>query len=248
MPVALQKRNGYLRIKYGIVQIPIAIPRKNVYNSNVDIMSAIERMIAMQHKDPELMEKIAEYALNYYREHNKMPAIRTIADGVGMNRGSVQKYLVEMADKGIIDYDGKIVRINSSGANTEIKAVYNAGILGSVSCGIPDNVEEQIEEYVPLPVNIFGNGELYILRANGDSMINAGIDFGDLVVVRKTTEAHDGDIVVALTEETGTTLKRLFYEPETGRVILHPENDAMEDMYFSSVAIQGVAVKVIKDL
>lgn len=202
----------------------------------------------MQHKDPKLMEKIAEYALNYYRENNKMPAIRTIADGVGMNRGSVQKYLVEMAEKGIVDYNGRIIRINSSGAATESKPTYNAGILGSIACGIPENVEEQIEEYVPLPVNIFGEGELYILRASGKSMINAGIDHGDLVVVRKTTEAQDGEIVVALTEETGTTLKRIFHDPETGRVVLHPENDEMEDMYFQTVAIQGVAVKVIKDL
>ena len=56
----------------------------------------------MQHKDPQLMEKIRLYAMNYYREHNQMPSIRTIADGTGMNRGSVQKYLVEMQERGII--------------------------------------------------------------------------------------------------------------------------------------------------
>ncbi len=202
----------------------------------------------MQHKDPELMEKIAEYALNFYREHNRMPSIRTIADGVGTNRGSVQKYLVEMQQKGMIEYDGHIRHINGSAARTESKDTYNAGILGSIACGIPDDVEEHVEEYVPLPVSIFGMGELYILRASGDSMIDAGINDGDLVVIRRTTEAKDGDIVVALTEETGTTLKRLFHEKNTGRVILHPENRAMKDMFFQSVAIQGVAVKAIKNL
>ena len=79
-------------------------------------------------------------------------------------------------------------------------------------------------------------------------MIGAGISDGDLVVVRRTTEANDGDIVVALTEETGTTLKRLLHEKGTGRVILHPENPSMQDMAFELIAIQGVAVKVIKNI
>ena len=169
------------------------------YNHIDDILSAIERRTRMQHKDPQLMEKIRDFALSYYKENNRMPTVRAIADGVGSNRGSVQKYLVEMAQKGMIDYDGRITRINSVRAATDNKETYNAGILGSIACGIPDDVEEHVEEYVPLPVSIFGRGELYILRANGDSMINAGIDDGDLIVVRITTEAKDGDIVVALT-------------------------------------------------
>ena len=121
-------------------------------------------------------------------------------------------------------------------------------IIGSISCGLPADVEEYVEDYVPLPVSIFGRGELYILRASGDSMIDAGISDGDLVVVRKTTEADDGDIVVALTEETGTTLKRLLHDKNSGRVILHPENSSMQDMLFDSIAVQGIAVKVIKNL
>lgn len=202
----------------------------------------------MQHKDERLMIKIRDYALNYYRENNRMPAIRTIAEGIGMNRGSVQKYLVEMGEKGLIAYDGKIRQIHFSGAETDAKGVYNAGVLGPIACGIPEDVEAHVEEYVPLPVSIFGSGELYILQASGDSMINAGIDDGDLIVVRKSSEARDGDIVVALAEETGTTLKRLYHEEGTGRVILHPENDEMEDMLFNSVVIQGVAVKIIKNV
>ena len=202
----------------------------------------------MQHKDPKLMEKIRMFAMNYYREHNQMPSIRTIADGTGMNRGSVQKYLVEMQERGIIEYDGKIRHIHASKAPTESKDTYNAGIIGSIACGITEDIEEYVEEYIPLPVSIFGRGELYILRASGDSMIDAGISDGDLVVVRKTMEANDGDIVVALTEETGTTLKRLLHEKGTGRVILHPENPSMQDMTFQSIAVQGVAVKVIKSV
>lgn len=202
----------------------------------------------MRHKNAELMESIAQFAMSYYRENNDMPSIRTISSGIDMNRGSVQKYLVEMHEKGMIEYDGRIRHINTSGARTDSKGTYNAGILGPIACGIPADVEEYVQEYVPLPISIFGSGELYILQASGDSMIDAGISDGDLVVIRRTTEAKDGDIVVALTEETGTTLKRLYHEKGTGRVVLHPENKDLEDMYFSSVAVQGVAVKIIKNV
>ena len=73
-------------------------------------------------------------------------------------------------------------------------------ILGNVSCGLPEYAEENFEEYVPLPVALFGQGDFYLLRASGNSMIEAGIDPGDLVVVRKQNTAEEGDIVVALVD------------------------------------------------
>ncbi len=202
----------------------------------------------MQYKKPELMDKIRDYALAYYRENNCMPSIRSISGNVGMDVCSVQKYLVEMDKRGMIDYDGKIRRIHGTSGSAIQQQVYNAGILGAVSCGIPDNAEESVEEYVPLPTSIFGNGELYILEANGDSMTEAGIDDGDLVVVKKTSEARDGDIVVALVDNSTTTLKRLFIDEEQHRVILHPENRSMKDIVVPSCQIQGVAINVIKRL
>ncbi len=202
----------------------------------------------MQYKKPELMERIKDFALTYYRENNRMPGIRAIADGTGINRGSVQKYLVEMGNRGMIEYDGGIVSIPSASTTADVKETYNAGIIGSVTCGIPADATEYVEDYVPLPISIFGNGELYILRADGDSMIEAGIDDGDLVVVRRTEEANDGDIVVALVDSTTTTLKRIFHDAKHQRIILHPENHTMEDIIVPSCIVQGVAVKVIKSL
>ena len=202
----------------------------------------------MQHKKPEIMEKIRDFALNYYREHNQMPGIRAIAEGVGLSRGGVQKYLVEMGKRGMIDYDGGIVSIHSTNTSTEVKGTYNAGILGSIACGIPEDVTESVEDYVPLPTSIFGTGELYILRAHGNSMIKAGIDDGDLVVIRKAEVAHDGDIVVALVDDQTTTLKRIFVDADRQMIRLHPENDDMEDIVVPSCQVQGVAVNVIKNL
>ena len=89
--------------------------------------------------------------------------------------------------------------------------------------------------------------DAFILRAYGDSMIEAGIDDGDLVLIRQQNYADDGQIVVALMEDEAT-LKRFYPEPEKHRVRLHPENSAMEDIIVDNCVIQGVAVKVLKDL
>lgn len=202
----------------------------------------------MQHKKPETMERIKDFALNYYRENNHMPGIRAIAEGISISRGAVQKYLVEMGNRGMIVYDGGIVSIPSTSTIADVKETYNAGIIGSIACGIPADATEYVEDYVPLPISIFGSGELYILRADGDSMIEAGIDDGDLVVVRRAEEANDGDIVVALVDATTTTLKRIFHDDKNQQVILHPENHTMADIIVPSCQIQGVAVNVIKRL
>ena len=202
----------------------------------------------MQSKKPETMQQIRDYALEYYRQHNTMPSTRVIADGIGVNRTSVQKYLVEMGKRGMIDYDGRIVRIHSTSGSALQKETYNAGVLGTIACGIPEDVEESVEDYVPLPTSIFGEGELYILWASGESMIDAGINDGDLVVIKKTKEARNGDIVVALVENSNTTLKRLFIDEEHHYVVLHPENKSMKDIIVPTCQIQGVAVNVIKSL
>ena len=120
-------------------------------------------------------------------------------------------------------------------------------ILGKVSCGVPKFAEENIEEYVRLPVALFGRGQFFILRANGDSMIEADINDGDLVLIRQQNYADEGQIVVALMDDEAT-LKRYYPEPENQRIRLHPENCQLDDIFVSDCIIQGVAVKVLKDL
>jgi len=122
-----------------------------------------------------------------------------------------------------------------------------AAVLGSVSCGVPRFAEENIEEYVSLPEALFGRGEFFILKAKGDSMIDAGIDDGDLVVIKQQSSAEDGQIVVALMDDEAT-LKRFYRDEKNKRIRLHPENESMEDIFVDDCMIQGIAVKVIKDL
>ena len=108
--------------------------------------------------------------------------------------------------------------------------------------------EENIEAYYWLPEELFGKGDFFFLRANGDSMIGAGIDDGDLVLIRRCDDAQVGQIVVALTDENENTLKRFYPEPEKNQVRLKAENPKYKDIITRECHVQGVAVKVIKDL
>ena len=105
----------------------------------------------------------------------------------------------------------------------------------------------RLESYVPLPTVIFGDAAHFILRAQGDSMVEAGIEDGDLVVVRKQHTAREGEIVVALVDNE-TTLKRFYLDRERHQVRLHPENREMADIYVDHCYIQGVAQHVIKQV
>ncbi len=129
---------------------------------------------------------------------------------------------------------------------TKMQAI-RVPVLGRIACGIPKYAEENIEEYIRLPVALFGQGDFFLLRAYGDSMIESGIEDGDLVLIRQQSSADDGQIVVALMEDEAT-LKRFYPEPSKHRIRLHPENSHMDDIYVDNCEIQGVAVKVLKDL
>ena len=121
-------------------------------------------------------------------------------------------------------------------------------IVGSIACGSPILAEENIESYLSISPEFLGPGEFFILRAKGESMINAGINDGDLVIIKKQSTADEGQIVVALTEEGECTLKRYYLDRRRRKIRLHPENDEMEDMCFDKIQIQGVAVKIIQDI
>lgn len=199
----------------------------------------------MRTKNLELMQDIRKFIDSYYLAQYRSPSNTEIAEEFGLARSTVHRYLVEMGERGIISYEGRIIRTEVT-EKTNLRTT-RAAVVGSIACGQPNFAEENIEEYISLPEAMFGKGEFYILRARGESMIEAGIDDGDLVVVRKQDEALDGTIVVALVDNEAT-LKRFYREPEHNRIRLHPENTSMEDIYVDNCIIQGVAVKVLKDL
>ena len=145
----------------------------------------------MRSKSIELMNRIKEFSETFYIEEGRSPSTTEIANEVGVSRGTAYRYLVDMAEKGMIEYDGSSIHTDATrkykGSGT------SATILDcSVSCGPGQLEEERILEYVRLPETVFGSGEMFLLRANGDSMVDAGIDDGDKVVL---VDAVGGDIV-----------------------------------------------------
>ena len=200
----------------------------------------------MQKKNAELFTKIEEYIDAYKEKNGASPSVREIADELGVNYSTVSRYLKHMRENGMLDYEGHRNITTRESRMTKTQTV-KVAVLGAVSCGVPKFAEENIEEYVRLPVALFGSGEFYILRAKGDSLVDAGIEDGDLVLIRQQNYANEGQIVVALMEDEAT-LKRYDPEPQKRRIRLHPENSSMRDIYVANCIIQGVAVKVLKDL
>ena len=199
----------------------------------------------MRHKSDDRMMQIKDFVENYYLKNRHSPSTREIAEELGIVKSTAYKYLIAMRDLGMIEYDGENVQTDKTQkVNVEMTSV---AVLGSISCGVPQLEEEYAEEFVTLPVSMFGKGEFYFLRANGNSMIESGIDDGDLVLIRKQSTARDGQIVVALVDNQNT-LKRFFVDEKNHCIRLHPENKTMEDIIVPECVIQGVAVKVIKSL
>ena len=198
----------------------------------------------MQHQDWEKMDRIIAFVNDFYRDNHRSPSVRQVSSGINMSRSAVHRYLLSMTEKGLLDYDGETIVTEQvrkiSGETVPV------GIIGSIPCGSLSLEEEAIEEIVNLPVSLFGKGELFLLHARGDSMTGAGIDDGDLVLIRKKEEANNGDIVVAYVEGEGNTLKR--YKQYGNTVFLHPENPKYRDIPLLNCKILGVAISVIKPL
>ena len=198
----------------------------------------------MRTKNPQLIAAIESFVNAYLDEHGCSPSLQEIAEGTGMSMTNAHRYVSSMRESGALSSSGAHRSIVTSGGNAKTVRV---PVLGAVACGLPKLAQENITEYVRLPVSLFGQGEFYILAANGDSMIDAGISDGDLVLIRRQDCADEGQIVVALIEDEAT-LKRFYPEPDKHRVRLHPENSALDDIFADDCVIQGVAVKVLKNL
>lgn len=194
------------------------------------------------------MEEIIRYVEQYYMTCAASPSTTKIAEKIGVSRGTAYKYLVEMAERGLIGYDGKtIMTSRMKHMNTDR---LNVPIVGAVRCGSPEEEHEEINEYVSLPASLFGYGDYFILCAKGDSMNIAGIDEGDYVVVERCTEAKVGDIVAVLDEDNCSTLKRLGYDSIRGRYYLKAEssNPVNNNLYPREIVIQGIARNIIKKI
>ncbi len=189
-----------------------------------------------------LLERMREYIIEYQKERGLSPSYRNIMKAMNMSSVSlVQRYVLELEKKGLI----KRTNLGNIATLPQLRRTGSTmtPLVGEIACGQPVDSFENIEASFALPKALFGDGELFMLRTFGDSMIDIGIKKDDLVVVKKQSTAENGDIVVAMVNGS-TTLKR-FYRKD-GKIILHPENSEMKDIIVKDCEIQGVLVSCIK--
>lgn len=202
----------------------------------------------MRTMSQEKIERLSEFIKQYARDNNgASPSLSEIMEYMSMSKATAYRYILELEKRGIVSYCGKKT------LETELQRKMRCGfkrvpIVGQIVCGSPDEQEEYISEYLAIPEEWI-DGECFLLRAYGDSMIDIGIEKDDLILVKKSETAKDGEVIVALTEN-GNTLKRLFWE--NGRPRLHAENKSYAiqniDIYPQMLTIQGIALKVIKNI
>ena len=196
------------------------------------------------------LDDILKFVNKYYQENRVAPTIIQVSEGVGVPRSTTHRYLQELSNRGLLEYDRGIL---SAPQSAKMKTAYiSAPLVGSIQCGSPEEEEEFVEEYVSLPVSLFGKGDFYLLRTKGDSMVDAGIEEDDLIVIERNCPAKIGDIVVALDPDNQNTLKRYAgFDKTERRYILKYENEAKypgEVIKVKSFHVQGVARNVIKSL
>ena len=202
----------------------------------------------MRTKNQETILNILEYINGQFFTEREIPSVQEIATNFGIAKSSASRYLSEMERQGLITRDNTHYSIETLKMKKTMRNIQQLPIVGDVACGTPILAEQNIESYLTISGDFLGTGTFFVLMAKGDSMINAGINNGDYVVVRQQPSAEEGQIVVAMVDDGECTLKRYYKDNERKQIRLHPENDDMKDMFFDNIEIQGVAVKVIKNL
>jgi len=204
----------------------------------------------MQKIDEQKMERVRQYIVDYQLKNGKSPSYREIEKQRIVNGiGSVSRIVLALEKRGLIEK----TNVGIIGVPMQLQAGRTMIVqhYGVVPCGEPQVVLDEIEGSYELPIDLFGKGDKFILRAKGDSMIKAGISHGDWLVVEKRIQAEDGEIIIAMIDgfnESEATAKR-FYKEKDGRIRLHPENDTLQDKYYDAdqVRICGVVKRSIKE-
>lgn len=188
-------------------------------------------------------QAILDCIKNKIRENGFPPTVREICNEVGLRSTStVHGYLARLEELGVIKRDpssSRAIEVTED-MSWRKKKIVPTPIVGSVRAGEPVLADERIETVLPLPAELIGNQMSFILTVRGDSMINAGIHEGDLLIVAQQNTAINGDIVVALVDGEDATVKRFYKEADYVR--LQPENDAYEPILTKNVQILGKVV------
>lgn len=192
-------------------------------------------------------QEILEYIKETILKKGYPPAVREICGAVHLkSTSSVHSHLETLEENGYIRRDPtkpRAIEILDDCFNLTRREVVNVPILGSIAAGQPLLAQENIENYFPIPVDVLPNAEIFMLKVKGESMINAGIYNGDHILVAQQSHADNGDIVVALLEDSAT-VKRFYKEDNHYR--LQPENEFMDPIICNEVQILGKVVGLMR--
>ena len=192
-------------------------------------------------------QEILEYIKNQILDHGYPPAVREICAAVNLkSTSSVHSHLATLEKNGYIRRDPtkpRAIEIVDDECNLTRRELRNIPIIGEVAAGQPILAEQNIAGYFPVSSDDLPSGELFVLKVRGESMINVGIYDGDQIFVQQTPVARNGDIVVALVEDSATV--KTYYKEE-GRYRLQPENDTMDPIYVDEVVILGKVVGLFR--
>jgi repressor LexA len=195
-------------------------------------------------------QEIWDFLVDYVDTHGYPPTVREIGEAVGLaSPSTVHAHLANLERAGLLKRDPTKPRALELVGREPAAAVElpKLPLVGQIAAGGPLLAEDNIEDHVAVPERLNGD---FLLRVKGDSMVNAGILEGDLLVVQRAQDARNGEIVVALAgaDESAdeATVKRFFREDD--RVRLQPENDAMEPIYAQHVQILGIVKAVFREL
>lgn len=192
-------------------------------------------------------QEILEYIKETILKKGYPPSVREICEAVHLkSTSSVHSHLETLEENGHIRRDPtkpRTIEILDDNFNLTRREMVNIPVLGTVAAGQPILAQENIENYFPIPAELLPNQKTFMLRVKGDSMINAGIFNGDQIIVAQQETAENGEIVVALLDDSAT-VKRFF--KENGHFRLQPENDAMEPILTDSVQILGKVIGLMR--
>ncbi|MDD6660163.1 MAG: transcriptional repressor LexA [Lachnospiraceae bacterium] len=192
-------------------------------------------------------EEILNYIKNEILERGFPPAVREICQAVGLkSTSSVHSHLESLERNGYIRRDPtkpRAIEILDESFNMIRREMVNVPIIGTVAAGQPILAEQNIEGYFPIPTEYMPNKQSFMLKVKGESMINAGIFDGDKVLVKQQATAENGDIVVALVDDSATV--KTYYK-ENGHYRLQPENDSMDPIIVDKCEILGKVFGVFR--
>ena len=186
-------------------------------------------------------EEIFDFMQKFIAENGYSPTVREICEACDVkSTATAITYMNSLVERGLINKAG-----NRNRAVSLKQGVINVPLIGTVAAGQPIFATENYDGVYSIPSNFFTGEDLFMLNVHGDSMINIGMYEGDKIIVRKQESADNGDIVVALVDDSAT-VKRFF--KRNGKIILHPENDDMEDFIFDDVRILGKVVGLMRNI